>query len=108
MIARNNGEKGVIIIWEFLVKKECEVQFIQRYNAEGVWVQFFRKGNGFMRTELLRDVENSLRFVTMDYWNSIAEYEFFRREHLHEYNNIDEQSEALTQQENFIGIFEIL
>lgn len=95
----------IIILWEFFVKKECEAQFFKAYAAEGTWGKFFKKGKGFIRTELLKDAENPLRYVTIDYWNTVEEYERFRKEHLSEYQRIDEHNEKLTERENFIGIF---
>ena len=44
------------------------VEFERHYDASGAWAQLFRKNAGFQGTQLLRDAENSRRYLTVDRW----------------------------------------
>ena len=96
-----------IIIWEFQPKRGFEKEFQAAYNADGVWAQFFKKGKGFVRTELFRDTSSETRFLTMDYWSSQETYEAFRAQHVSQYQVIDKQCESLIVRETHIGSFTI-
>ena len=102
----SNGGWGYLIVWEFRVKAGLEARFAQVYGPEGTWVQFFRRGQGYITTQLLRDSEDSHRYLTMDFWTSRAEYEHFREQHLAEYQQIDRQCEEMTETESELGRFE--
>ena len=68
-----------------------------------VWGLFFRKGQGYLGSEVLRDAR---RFITIDRWTSREAYESFREAHRTEYEAIDGQLERLTDHEHHIGSFE--
>ena len=68
-----------------------------------MWATFFRAGEGYLGTELFRDVTQSARYLTIDRWISQSAYEDFRRDHLTEYETIDECCQALTEQELRLG-----
>ena len=53
-------------IWEYTVKEDCIDEFCRIYSPDGDWVQLFRKSKGFVRTELFREVNTPIRFVTTD------------------------------------------
>ena len=98
----------VEIVWEFQVSAGREQEFEKHYGPEGTWVQFFRKDRAYQGTKLLRDSETAGRYLTVDRWNDLAAYEGFRAEHAGEYKRIDEQMEALTQNEARVGVFEVV
>jgi len=62
-------------------------------------------GKGYLGTELIRDEEVPLRFVTLDFWKSQAAYELFKKKHRAEYRQIDKKCESLTEGEKPIGYF---
>ena len=68
-----------------------------------VWGLFFRKGQGYLGSEVLRDAR---RFITIDRWTSREAYDAFRAAHLAEYQEIDRELERLTEYEHHIGSFE--
>jgi heme-degrading monooxygenase HmoA len=82
-----------------------EAHFEQVYGPDGEWARFFRRGEGYLRTELLRDKETANRYLTVDLWRSREDYERFRQQHAEEYRRIDESCEHMTQQETAIGSF---
>jgi heme-degrading monooxygenase HmoA len=94
-----------VIVWEFRVRPGVEAKFIEKYGPEGIWAAFFRGSDGYIRTELLRDVAEGSRFLTLDYWKSEEEFSRFRTQHLAEYERLDQELESLTEQERRLGAF---
>ncbi len=94
------------IVWTYRVRAEKARDFEAYYRATGDWANFFRKGKGYMRTELLRDRDDPLRFATVDVWSDFAAYEKFKAEHAAEYKERDAHCSAFTEDEQFIGYFE--
>ena len=94
------------ILWEFRPAAGKEKAFESAYGPDGVWPPFFAKGDGYVGTELLTDVERPGRYVTIDRWQSREHYETFNREHAAEYAEIDKRCEALTESEDQIGSFD--
>jgi heme-degrading monooxygenase HmoA len=95
-----------VIVWEFRVRQEKEKEFVEKYGAEGSWARFFKGSKGFIRTELVRDVADHLRFITLDYWQTEADFDDFRKQHLAEYQRLDREFEGLTEQETRLGAFD--
>ena len=94
-----------VIIWEFVAKAGAEQTFEQEYGASGIWVEFFRQGQEYLGTELLRDPGTKARYVTVDRWTSQKAFEDFRASHLEEYQSIDQKCETLTESEILLGTF---
>jgi quinol monooxygenase YgiN len=96
---------GFAYMWEFDVKPGSVDEFRKLYGPDGEWVQLFSNAEGYLRTELHRDIRTPLRFVTVDYWKSETHLERFRRHRAAEFEEIDSRGEALTESENMIGEF---
>jgi len=92
-----------VIIWEFRIRPGVEAEFVGQYGPEGAWARLFRKSDGYIRTELVRDVIVERRFLTLDYWKSEEDFDQFRNQHLAEYERLDRQFEGLTEQETRLG-----
>ena len=95
-----------VTIWEFHPRPGQEKAFEQAYGPDGEWVQFFKKGEGYLRTELIRDLSNPRRFLTLDYWQSRAACDSFRAQNVSEYEAIDKRYEGLNEKELALGAFE--
>jgi heme-degrading monooxygenase HmoA len=93
-----------LIIWEFWVKEGHEAEFEQVYGPDGAWVQLFRQGTGYLGTELLRDVEQPRRYLTLDRWRSRTDYEAFQDRWAEAYKELDGRCEGLTEHESLLGI----
>jgi heme-degrading monooxygenase HmoA len=91
-----------IILWEYHIKPEKREKFEQIYSPTGAWVELFKKGAGYLGTELLRDEENPLRYLTIDRWASKAEYEAFLSTWEQAYAQMDAQCEGLTERESLL------
>ena len=96
---------GYLVIWEFRVRRGMEEMFEKHYGPAGTWAQLFRKGEGFIATELSRDLERPGRYLTLDFWSSQKAYENFREQHAARYKEIDAECEAMTESEAEIGRF---
>jgi heme-degrading monooxygenase HmoA len=93
------------IVWEFKVAPGSEAQFEQIYGPQGGWAELFRRERSFIRSELLHDMRQAGRYVTIDRWESEDAYETFRAVHEDEYQQLDECCEVLTTSEQQIGRF---
>jgi ribosomal-protein-alanine N-acetyltransferase len=103
---REKKSSVFVIVWEFRVRPNKRRAFQKAYSPDGVWGTFFRRGEGYIRTELIRDRENPQRYLTIDVWVSRQAYERFKKHNRVEYLAIDEEYESLTQSEKLIGEFQ--
>ena len=94
-----------VMIWEFEVSADFRSQFESVYGPDGDWAKFFRSGEGFAGTELIRNPGRGL-YLTLDFWQSREKYELFRERNRAQYQEIDRQCERLTVREREIGAFE--
>ncbi len=92
-----------ILIWEFRVKHDKVSDFERVYGPEGDWVQFFRKGDAYIGTELLNKGDGT--YQTKDRWTTREAYESFRSANKAEYEALDRRCEALTESERQLGSF---
>ena len=97
-----------VYIWEFIVKKEFFNDFKKSYGPNGIWVNFFNKSENYLKTELLIDKKNNLKFVTIDYWKSKEKYLDFIFKNKIEYDKIDQDCNNYTLEELKIGEFDII
>ena len=93
------------VIWEYRVKEENRSEFEKAYSSNGAWAELFRKGPGYIGTELLRSERESEIYTTIDRWESKEAYERFLAEWQAEYKRLDERCEGLTEYENRLGGF---
>jgi heme-degrading monooxygenase HmoA len=92
-------------VWEFHVRPGARKKFERTYGPQGDWVQLFKRGKGYLRTEFFRDAGKRGRYLTVDYWISKSAYETFRRKFDREFNALDKKCESLTAQETMLGTF---
>ena len=100
-----NARGEYVIVWEFRVRRNREPEFVEKYGPEGAWARFFRGSAGYRRTELVKDVAASHRYLTLDFWQTEEEFERFRRENRAEYERLDRECEGLTEEETRLGAF---
>jgi len=97
---------GYATLWEFTVAAARQAEFEAHYGPDGSWARLFRLADGYLGTELLRDRANSLRYLTIDRWESREAWLAFRRAHGAEYERLDLEFEGLTTREAPLGEFE--
>ena len=99
---------GYVYLWEFRVAPERVAAFERAYGPAGDWAGLFRRAPGYLRSELLRDMSEPQRFVTIDYWETQSAWEAFRARFAAEYAALDARCEALTLRETELGRFQPL
>jgi heme-degrading monooxygenase HmoA len=99
------GESSYLVVWQFRPRLGLEGSFEREYGPQGSWARLFATAEGFIRTELNRDLKDSGRYLTLDFWTSKEAYESFRAKHAAEYAGIDQECEALTIEEKYLGEF---
>jgi heme-degrading monooxygenase HmoA len=97
---------GYVVVWEFRPRPGVESHFEEVYGPRGPWAQLFAGAEGFISMELNRDMKDSGRYLTLDFWRSQEAYDAFRAAHAVAYAAIDRQCEVLTAEENSLGAFE--
>ena len=95
-----------VVLWEYRVKADCVAEFEQIYSASGAWAELFKKGEGYLDTQLLRDEASPQHYMTIDRWTSSERYDSFRSQWENEYASLDAQCEGLTEQETLLGKWE--
>jgi heme-degrading monooxygenase HmoA len=81
-------------------------EFERVYGADGQWAAFFRQGQGYIGTELLRDVEEPDRYLVIDRWESADAYNAFLAENQAEYLRRSDENRFHYVQELRFGTFE--
>ncbi len=92
-------------MWEYHVNPNHINDFEKAYGPTGDWVQLFKKAEGYIETELHKDINNEGRYITVDYWQSKEFCMNFRDKFKNEFNEIDERCEAYTIKEISLGEF---
>jgi heme-degrading monooxygenase HmoA len=100
-----NGQSGYIYVWDFIVSKSSVLEFEKCYGPNGKWADLFRKSAGYLKTELIRDKSDPLRYLTIDHWQSEKDHSEFLATFKAEYDELDRLFEELTVQETKIGTF---
>lgn len=99
-------EKMVCVIWQFVAHADKTAEFERAYSKSGPWVELFRRVPGYRSTMLLKDAENSRRYITVDCWKNLASFVAVRERFATEYEELDRNCEELVEDERRIGIFE--
>ena len=96
---------GWIAIWEFRPRPGREAGFREAYGPAGAWIALFRAAPGYLGSELLCDLRDPGRYLTIDRWVTREAFESFRRPRAAEYRALDAATEALTASELHLGDF---
>ena len=93
-------------LWEFTVAADQVAEFEQVYGQAGPWVVLFRRATGFLGTHLLRDQTDPLRFITVDRWRAMSDYDAFRNAYARQYRELDLRCGRLTTRERSLGQYD--
>ena len=96
------------IVSEFRVPSDKREAFERHYAGGGTWAKFFKRDAAYKGTELLRDIADPGRYLTIDTWDDEDSYGAFRAMYRQEYAAIDKQMEALTEAEKRVGVFQMV
>ncbi len=106
--SQRGGFSMVEMIWEFVVKEEARGQFELAYGPGGAWSKLFARSPGFRGTTLLRDTKNPRRYLTIDLWDTEAQWEQALAEHKTEYSDLDAAFADWTESRTEVGVFRVL
>lgn len=93
-------------VWQYQVRPETRTEFLRHYGPGGTWAQLFRKVPGYLGTELLRDVDEPARYVTVDRWADRTAFDAFIAQRRAEYEALDRECQRLTAAEGHLGAFQ--
>jgi heme-degrading monooxygenase HmoA len=96
------------IVWEFVVKEEDRGQFELAYGPGGAWSKLFALCPGFRGTTLLRDTKEPRRYLSIDIWDTVAQWEQMLVERKAEYSELDAAFADWTESQTEVGIFRVL
>jgi quinol monooxygenase YgiN len=100
------SELRYLAIWQFQVKNDCVADFERIYGPNGLWAQLFRQSSEYLGTELVRDLDRSGKYLTIDRWTSREALQKFKRQFAVEYAALDKTCDQLTASEDLVGDFE--
>ena len=90
----------------FLYETRDTEAFESAYGPEGDWAQFFATGDGYLGTELLRDLEEPGRYLVVDRWETAEAYNAFIAARSAEYMRRSDEMASLYVQELRLGSFD--
>jgi heme-degrading monooxygenase HmoA len=99
------ADSGYATLWTFDVQPDRKAEFEFHYGPEGTWVRLFRRAPGYLGSELLCDLANAHRYVTIDRWESREAWQAFRQHFAADYERLDREFEGLTKSESPLGEF---
>src|SRR5215208_3657864 len=95
-----------LIIWRYDIHAAAQDAFEQAYGPIGDWAALFRASPDYLGTQLLRDITQPRRYVTIDYWRSANAFLDFKTTWHASYAALDQHCAALTIAELHLGSFD--
>ncbi len=96
----------VEIFYRYRVHPAQVRAFEHAYGSTGPWAKLFARHPGFKRTRLFRHKEQADVYVTVDVWETKADFDAFRRLYGDEYRRLDKQLAMLKLEEHLLGYYE--
>jgi len=93
-------------MWSFQVSEEAAEEFERHYGRGGTWTQLFALAPGYIESLLLKDRGVPGRYLTIDRWQTEADYREFRTLYAEQYDALDERCDGLTGEETPLGRFD--
>ncbi|HEX6787988.1 MAG TPA: antibiotic biosynthesis monooxygenase [Gaiellaceae bacterium] len=94
----------IALVFSYDVREPAEFERV--YGPNGDWAQFFAGAQGYIGTELLRDVETPGRYLVIDRWESAEAYNSFATDHRADYMRRVDDTRFHYEQELRFGTFE--
>ena len=68
-------------LWQFHVRPNLIREFCAAYGPDGEWAALFRRGSGYVGTELLEARSVPATYLSIDRWGSREAWDAFLRAH---------------------------
>jgi heme-degrading monooxygenase HmoA len=86
-------------VWEYEVPTESVGAFVAAYGPDGEWARLFRRGRGYLGTDLYRQDGGGDRFLTVDRWVDQDSWRSFLDTSRSAYDALDARLEGLATTE---------
>lgn len=96
----------VEIFYRYRVHPTQVRAFEHAYGPAGPWAKLFELQPGYIRTRLFRHKNDPGIYVTVDVWDSKADWDAFRRAYAEDYRRLDRQLALLKLEEHLLGFYE--
>lgn len=96
----------VEIFYRYRVHQSQMRAFEHAYGPTGPWAKLFGRHPGYKRTRLFRHKNEPGIYVTVDVWDSKADWDAFRRLYSEDYRRLDKQLALLKLEEHLLGYYE--
>ena len=93
-------------VWKFRPPAGREAEFEQAYCGTGNWARLFEQASGYLGTMLMRPCEDGGWWLTIDRWETEAQFQAFRDDFGVQYRGLDAELEGVAGEEAFVGAFE--
>lgn len=94
-------------LWRYRVTLGREIEFAQAYGPDGDWARLFRRGAGYLHTELLRETPGAGACLTINRWRTAADWQGFLEKHGPAYRELGRRLAPLCTENvelgNYIG-----
>jgi len=80
--------------------------FEHAYGAGGPWAKLFAQHPGFRRTRLFRHAGDPAIYVTIDVWETKADWDAFRVDFSSQYAALDRKLAMLKIEEHLLGFYD--
>jgi len=94
----------IALVFSYEVRDAPEFERV--YGSDGDWAEFFRLGDGYVGTELLRDLESPGRYLVVDRWESAEAYNEFVSANRDEYMRRVDETRYRYEHELRFGTFQ--
>lgn len=99
-------KRVVEIFYRYRVHPSQAKAFEHAYGANGPWAVLFSQHPAFRRTRLFKHKAEPNIYVTIDVWDSKAEYDEFKRVFAHQYARLDKELALLKLEEHLLGFYD--
>lgn len=94
------------VLYRYRVHPAQAKAFEHAYGAAGPWAKSFAASPGFRRTRLFQHRSEPGIYVSIDVWETKADFDNFRREHAEAYARLDRELHLLYLEEHLLGYYE--
>ncbi len=95
-------------VWHYQVKSTRVEEFERTYGPAGSWSRIFKACPGYNGTVLLKKADGSCAYITLDFWQDEASFREASLAELGEYQALDTECEAYTEEERDSGGWSVL
>lgn len=96
----------VEVFYRYRVHPSQVRAFEHAYGPQGPWAKLFARHPGYKRTRLFRHRDEPGIYVTVDVWETKADWDAFRRLYNEDYRRLDKQLALLKLEEHLLGFYE--